>query len=173
MSGSAKTKNRPWWCAGNALTDQRWSTPARPPCVRKNLFALWWTEPLHKELPLEKKWGPTERSQKCVELSNSSFSNDGEVFVVTRQTGTLSLDQQVTVQVERGYFIRFQSGYRSRVQCAAPWSVHRGYRWSPPPRDKSLLPTVSTCGVRQSDNKHLRWGQHSSLAWRKIRSANL
>ena len=53
--------------------------------------------------------GERRNAVKSVELSNGSFSNDGEVFMVTRQTKTLSLDQQVTVQVEQGNFIRFQA----------------------------------------------------------------
>ena len=43
---------------------EAWPTPARLSGVRKNLFVLWWTEPLRKEVTLERKWGTTKRSQK-------------------------------------------------------------------------------------------------------------
>ena len=95
----------------------------RLPGVRKNLFALWWTEPLRKELPLEKKWGTTERS---VELSNSSVSNDGEVFVVTRQMRTLNLDQQVDCgRSSEENFISFQADTRAACNVL-PLGVYTG-----------------------------------------------
>ena len=69
--------------------------------------------------------GERRNAFKSVELSNSSFSNDGEVFVVTRQMKTLSLDQQVTVQVERGNFISFQAD--TGAECnVLPLGVYTG-----------------------------------------------
>ena len=44
----------------------------------------------------------------------SSFSNNGEVFVVKRQTKALSLNQHVTVQVERGNF-QLDTGAQCKV----------------------------------------------------------
>ena len=85
-------------------------------CGRRNHFA--------RSCPWRRN-GEQQNAVKSVELSNSSFSNDGEVFVVTRQTKTLSQDQQVTVQVERGNFIRFQAD--TGAECnVLPLGVYTG-----------------------------------------------